>query len=301
MIFKLLFFFSSVLFASPIKVVTSTTDLAWAAREIGKENVEVVSLLNGTENPHFVDTVPDFILKVADAKVVCIIGLELEIGWMPKVLSKSGNAGVQPGGVGYCETGNGAQILEKPQGQIDRSMGDVHPFGNPHFWLSPIALTEGAKEILSALIRVDPAHKGSYEKNYSAWKKESLRRTSELKAKLQKAIGKNDAPKVIEYHREFSYFWDVYGLKSLGSIEEKPGLNPSAGRIAEISKIAKSAGVKVAFAGEYAPKKTLDRFTELSGVKVASFPTSIQPEGKIKDYWQLQELWVNEIIQRIQK
>src|SRR5262245_7336772 len=106
MIFLLTYVLTPLLSEAKIRVITTVPDLAWAARKIGGENVDVSPLLNGTENPHYVDTVPDFIRQVADAQVVCIVGLQLEIGWMPKVLSRSGNARVQPGGAGYCETAN---------------------------------------------------------------------------------------------------------------------------------------------------------------------------------------------------
>lgn len=281
---------------SKIKVVTTTTDLAWAVREIGGDLVEVNSLLTGTENPHFVDTVPEFIRLVGEAQIVCIIGMDLEVGWIPKVLSRSGNGQVQPGGKGYCDTGSAITALEKPTGPIDRSMGDIHPAGNPHFWLNPKALGEAAGPIRDALIRVDPARLNVYTKNHKALVKTLEELLFKNRAKLAAALSKIAGPAVIEYHKEFTYLFDAYGIKSFGSIEEKPGIPPSAGRIAEVALTAKAAGVRLAIGGEFAPRKTLGRFAELSGIKSEQLPTSTQPNGKAKSYPELQNLLVNTIL-----
>lgn len=272
------------------KVVTSTTDLAWAVREIGGEHVEVNSLLKGHENPHYVDALPEFIRLTADAQVVCLVGLDLEVGWMPKVLSRSGNAQVQPGGKGYCEVGKAIHVLEKPTGNVDRSMGDVHPGGNPHFWLSPTHLGQAAQEITQVLIAVDPAH----GPDYRAGLQKITHKLSEIQASIEKkikaALGNTAAGVVlIEYHKEFSYFLNVYGLKSLGSIEEKPGVAPSAGRLAEIAQSAKQAGIKFVLAAETAPKKTLERFSELSGIPFVVVPMSLQPGKGLSDFAVYQE------------
>lgn len=276
-----------------VKVVTTTPDLAWAARRVGGDKVEVVSLLNGTEDPHHVDTVPSFIVKVADADVVCVVGLELEIGWIPKVLSRSGNSKVQPGGPGYCETGKAVSVLEKPEGNIDRSMGDVHPGGNPHFWLSPKGLSEAASEIRDTLVRVDPASKEAYQKNYSALSKE----LSEILKAGQTKLKALKRP-IMEYHKEFSYFIHAYRLKSLGSLEEKPGVPPSAGRIAKVSIDAKNSKAAILLAGKYAPEKVLNRFQEASGVPVLVVSTSLEPDSGLKEYADFQNRLIDGILKK---
>ncbi len=284
---------------APQKVVTTLTDLAWAARVIGKKHVEVTALLSGSENPHYVDTIPDFIRLVADASVVCIAGLDLEIGWMPKVLSRSGNAQVQPGGKGYCDTGSGVSVLDRPTGKVDRSMGDIHPMGNPHFWLSPKWLLEASTVIRDTLIKIDPAHTADYQNGYRelSEKLEALIATN--REKLNKAFPKRQGPVVMEYHKEFSYFFDVYSLNSMGSIEEKPGVPPSAGRIAEVALAAKSAGIKVALCGEYAPEKTMRRFKEISGIPYARLQTALHSSGGIGDYIDLQNHLVDTVVKSL--
>lgn len=261
-----------------LKVVTSTTDLAWAVKQIGGAAVEVKPLLRGQENPHYVDTIPDFIRQVADADVVCVVGLDLEIGWMPKVLTRSGNAKVQPGGPGYCETGKRITVMDKPAGPVDRSMGDVHPAGNPHFWLAPLPLVEAAQEIVAVLSKVDPAHQADYQKGYQAWQEKMTAFYAEQKKRLRAALPPG-APLVLEYHKEFTYLLQAYDLKSVGSLEEKPGVAPSAGRIAEVATNAKAQNVRVLLAARYSPKATVEKFEEISGVPALRVATSVPADA----------------------
>ena len=278
--------FSALQAQATLHVVTTTQDLAWVAREIGGARVEVQSLLQGSENPHYANATPEFIRRAANADVLCAVGLELEVGWLPKVLARSGNAKVQPGGSGFCEAGKVVETLEKPSSPITRAMGDVHPQGNPHFWLSPVALSQAAGEIGQALTRADPSGEKVYTEGLKNLKSKLEKMLEENRKKI--AIFLKENHPLIEYHREFVYFTHAYGLRSIGSIEEKPGVPPSAGRIAQIARESKDAGVRLALAAPYAPQGVLQRFQEISGVPTVLVPTSIQPQGGPKDYPELQ-------------
>ncbi len=282
--------------AAPIKVVTSTTDLAWVAKQIGLEHVEVTALLKGTENPHFVDAVPDYIRLAAEANVVCQVGLDLEVGWMPKVLARSGNAAVQPGGKGFCEAGRGISVLEKPVGAIDRSMGDVHPSGNPHFWLGPDALIQSATVVRDTLVANDPAHAAAYKAGFDTMKQTVEAVKARNAAKLKVALAGHQGAALIEYHKEFTYFLQSFGLTSLGSIEEKPGVTPSAGRLADMASSAKGAGLKFILAGDTAPRRTISKFAELSGLPVVIVPLSVKTAGKPGTYPELIDYIVDQIV-----
>ncbi len=266
------------------KVVTTTPDLAWAARTIGGDLVEVKSLLSGREDPHYVDAVPEFIRLVADADVVCQVGLGLEIGWLPKVLEKSGQAKVQPGGTGFCDLGKKAKVIEVPTGSVDRSMGDTHPHGNPHYWLGPETFWHAAKEILEVLTAVDSANAQVYLRNYNDEKSKILN-LKETIGKQLTSFSQTRTPLFIQYHREFSYFFQEFNLNSLGAIEEKPGVMPSAGRIASISMKAKSSGVRLALVKPNDPRGTVNKFSELSSVSVITFNPSLVT-GENEDYHQ---------------
>ncbi len=211
-----LLLFSSVTFAR-VNLVTTTTDLAWAAREIGGKHVKVKALLTGSENVHYVDVVPSYVLAASNADIVCIVGLDLEIGWIGKVLQKSGNSQVQPGGKGYCETGKKIVSLNKPTGKIDRSMGDIHSSGNPHFWLSPIRFAQGAEAILDALVGIDQENAEYYLQNNESFKLKMSQLHKDMKNRLDKILPTKDLS-FIQYHTDFSYFLDAYGIKSFGSI-----------------------------------------------------------------------------------
>ncbi len=280
----LLSFFATSLWSAPLKVVTSTTDLAWAVKEIGGDLVEVRSLLKGHENPHYADATPEFIRLVADAKLVVSVGLELEVGWIPKVLSRSGNAQVQPGAKGYVEVAKGVHILDKPTGGVDRSMGDVHPGGNPHFWLSPTHFAQAAGEIAQGLMGVDPSNVAQYSEGLKRIRHKFAEIQADAEKKLRPVLATKGNNVVIEYHKEFTYFTSVYGLQNFGSVEEKPGVLPSAGRLAEVATAAKGAGVRIVLAAETAPKKTLERFTELSGIPAVIISMSMQPSKNVTDY-----------------
>ncbi len=286
-----------------VQVVTTIPELAWAAAEIGGSRVEARALLAGTENPHFVDAVPEFTRLVAEAQVVCLVGLDLEVGYMPPVLARSGNADVQPGGKGYCEVGKGVEVLEKPTGPVDRSMGDVHPAGNPHFWLSPKALAAAGREIAAALERVDANHASHYRLGLETFARRLDKLSTEVAITLAPVLAAQgaagDRPVVVEYHKEFAYFFAQYGIRSAGSIEEKPGVPPSAGRLVEVSLAAKSGGVRVALAAEDNPVKTVAKFREISGLPVIVVPTMIQASGKLKTYPELQAHIAAEIVRAL--
>jgi zinc/manganese transport system substrate-binding protein len=284
----LLLMLPSAAIAKPLQILTTLPELAEIAKDIGGAEVEAHSLLKGTEDPHFIDAVPSFIRQVADADGVCIVGLSLEIGWIPKILDKSANASVQPGGKGYCEAGPLVHVLDKPTGPIDRSMGDVHPEGNPHFYLSPIALKEAAPALKDLLVRLRPGKTKEFEQGLKVFQKRMDSLYHRIDQKLA-ILRKTDAA-FIEYHKEFTYFFNVYKLKSAGSIEEKPGVPPSAARLAQVAALAKQAGVRLAIGAPQSPEKQLRKFKELSGIAYEKLPDMVQVEdSSINTIEKLQE------------
>lgn len=265
-------------YAAKLKVVTTLPDLAHVVEAIGGDEVEVTSLLKGPEDPHFVDAVPEFIRLTSRADIVCQVGLGLESGWIPKVLSKSGNAKVQRGGAGFCEAGRSVKVIDVPTGAVDRSMGDIHPEGNPHYYLSPISLAESGEEIANVLSAAKPASAEKFAKGLEAFRKSMQDTQNKMSAKLKAGLSGKKLL-AMEYHKEFAYFFKAYQIPTFGTIEEKPGVPPSAGRLAQIGLDAKKAGVTVALAAQHAPDRSLQKFTELSGVPVKKVPVSAGREG----------------------
>jgi len=279
-----------------LKLFTTLPDLAFLAAQVAGDRADVEALLSGTENPHFVDARPDLIRKAAGADIVCAVGLELEAGWLPRVLQKSGNAKIQTGGAGFCELARSVTILQRPTGPVDRSMGDVHPGGNPHFWISPLALAESGKALLQVLEKNDPEGKTTYEKNLADFQERMNRLVNELRPGVTAALKKAAVSKpVIEYHQEFVYLFSLYGIESYGSIEERPGVPPSAQRLGQVALQSKAAKVVFALSAPYAPLSLIHKFTELSGIPHATVATSTRRE-QFKDYEKLHREVVETLI-----
>lgn len=281
---------TSLFAEAKIKVVTTLPDIAELVAEIGAQEVEVQSLLQGSEDPHYADARPDYILKVNRADAVCMIGMDLESGWLTKVLAKSGNKKVQEGGTGFCVLGNAIKALDIPVGMLNRSLGDIHAHGNPHFNLSPLKMAEAGSEIVRVLSTIKPDKASFFQKNHESFRL----RMSELQNTLAKNL---TSKKVMEYHKEFTYFFHAYNLETMGSLEEKPGMPPSAARIGLAAKIAKENKVVVLFATPSAPHKVLERFQELSGVPVVIVPAYVQTASKFpaKSIADLQNLLVKSV------
>ena len=280
-----------------INIITTTTDLKWLSEKIGGDKVKVESLLNGTEDPHYMDAMPHFIAKVANANMFCLIGLDLEVGWAPKVLSRSGNKDVQMGGKGYCETGRTIKALNIPTGRIDRSQGDVHPQGNPHYHLGPDALAQGAETILNTLINIDAKNAEFYLTNFDKLKLD----LKKLKEKIQKILTPVKNINIMEYHREFTYFLKEFGLNNIGAIEAVPGVPPSAGRLARVSIQAKQSKVAIALATTASPKGLTNKFMEMSQIPVSRLPLSIVKNGSPSNYDELLTQIATSIVKKAKK
>ncbi len=270
MISSLLFLLTPAALAA-VNVVASTPDVAWLVQRVAGDNAKVQVLAPPGASYHHVEARPDYALKVARADVLCRIGLELEDPWLNKVVEKAANGKVMDGSAGDCVLGRKVDVGQKPTGAVDRSMGDVHPSGNPHFWLSPVAMAAAVKEVEERLSQVDAGNASTYAANRAAVEKELLGLEKSLKEKLKPAAGRA----FFEYHKDFFYFFRDYGLVSLGSIEEIPGVAPSAARLGTVAKTAKAEKAALALAAKHDPAAQLEKFRELSGVSYVQVPTSV--------------------------
>lgn len=255
-----------------LRVTVTLPEFAEMAQTIGGDAVTVTALLKGIEDPHMIDTTPALVLKLMKSDLVVSAGLGLESAWLNRALSKTGRPAIQRGGPGNVELGGFIEVLERPQGSVDRSHGDVHSEGNPHFNLSPKALAQASLGLEKALSLLRPETKVQFE----AGRKKFVAEMDDIEKSTREILkGRASNRLVLEYHREFVYFFSLYGLTSAGSIEEKPGLSPSAGRLAEVAKSAKSRNVTIALGGTFAPRQHMRRFSELSGIPFAIVPTMV--------------------------
>src|ERR1051326_41655 len=157
--------------ASKLNVITATQDLAALAAEVGGDRITVEAIAKGYQDPHFVEPKPSFLLKLTKADLLIVVGLQLEIGWLPPLITQSRNAKVQVSGKGYLDASNYAQILEKPTGQVTRAMGDVHPLGNPHYWLDPDNGRRIAKAIADKMSELQPSDGAYFAQRYADFDK----------------------------------------------------------------------------------------------------------------------------------
>ena len=278
--------------AAGLKVVTTTEDLAALAREVGGDKVTVTALAKGYQDPHFVDPKPSFILEVNRADLLIAVGRELEIGWLPSLVNSARNAKVQPGGNGYLDASLTVKILELPSGQITRAMGDVHPQGNPHYWLDPGNGRRMALAIKDKLSQLDPANKAAFESRYADFDK----RLAAAEKKWDAAMAPYKGTKIVTYHRSWPNFMDRFGLDVMGYVEPKPGIPPSPSHTIELIGEMKAQGVKLIVVEPYFDLKTPLAITNQVGGKVLVLAPSVGGQKEATDYIQLFEYNVNLIV-----
>lgn len=218
-----------LVFAQQIRVVATFPDLADITRQIGKELVTVESLASGVEDPHGVPVKPSFVPRLNRADVLVLTGLDDEHSWVPALLEVASNPKILPGQPGYIDCSVGVPVLDAPT-RIDRAEGDLHPKGNPHFMLDPVSAKIAAQNIASGLARNFPQHQQVFDKNLKTY----LAELDSWIARWEKMAAPLKDIKYVEYHPQWVYFANRYGMKRVGSIEIKPGIEPTPNHIVEL-------------------------------------------------------------------
>jgi ABC-type metal ion transport system, periplasmic component/surface adhesin len=266
-----------------INVVTSTEDLSSIVKEVGGDKVAVESLAKGYQDPHFVEAKPSFILKLNRADLLVAVGRELEIGWLPPLITQSRNAKIQPGSAGYLDASLTAKILEIPTGQITRAMGDVHPLGNPHYWLDPDNGRRIAQEVQNKLTELSRGDAAYFAQRYADFD----RRLSEATKRWQATMAPYKGVKVVTYHRSWPNFADAFGLDVIGYVEPKPGIPPSPAHTLDLEQEMKRQNVKVVLVEPYFDLKTPNAIGRDTGAKVLVMPPSVGGVKEVPDYFKL--------------
>jgi ABC-type Zn uptake system ZnuABC Zn-binding protein ZnuA len=261
-------------------VITTTEDLAALAREVGGDRIKVDSIAHGYQDPHFVEAKPSFILKLHSADLLIAVGRELEIGWLPPLLQQCRNPKVQPGSEGYLDASLTAKILEVPTGQVTRAMGDVHPQGNPHYWLDPDNGRRIAAAIRDKLSALDPADAATFAQRYTDFD----RRLLEAEKRWDAALSPHKGLKVVTYHRSWPNFCERFGLDVIGYVEPKPGIPPSPSHTLELMADMKRQAVKIVMVEPYFDLKTPASIGRETGAKVLVMAPSVGGEKDITDY-----------------
>src|SRR3954471_4250273 len=224
------FAFTTAAEAKKLNVITSTTDLAALAQEVGGDKIDVESIAKGYQDPHFVEAKPSFLLKLRHADLLISVGLQLEIGWLPPLITQSGNPNIQPGGNGNLDASQFAEVVDQPTGPVSRAQGDVHPLGNPHYWLDPDNGRRVAKGIAGKLAALDPADRAYFDQRFADFDKRLTAAQKNWDEMMRPYRGR----KVIGFHRSFSNFSKHFGIQVVGYIEPRPGIPPTPQHTLEI-------------------------------------------------------------------
>jgi ABC-type Zn uptake system ZnuABC Zn-binding protein ZnuA len=263
-----------------LNVVTTTEDLAAIAREVGGDKIKVESLSRGYQDPHFVEAKPSFVIKIHSADLLIAVGRELEIGWLPPLVNQARNPKVQPGGPGYLDASAGVKILEIPTGQLTRAMGDVHPQGNPHYWLDPDNGLIIAKAIQAKLSALSPADTAAFAQNEAAFAK----RLAEAQKRWDAQMAPYKGARIVTYHRSWPNFVDRFGLDVIGYVEPRPGIPPSPSHTLDLINDMKAKSVKIILVEPYFDLKTPNSVARETGAKVLVMAPSVGAEKEITDY-----------------
>ena len=282
--------------AGKLRVVTSTTDLASLASEVGGDRIEVQAIAKGYQDPHFVEAKPSFLLLLRKADLLISVGLQLEIGWLPPLVTQCGNPKIQPGASGYIEAAQFADILEIPAGQITRAMGDVHPLGNPHYWLDPRNGLRIARGIQQKLAQMKPEDAAYFEQRFQNFSQ----RMGEAEKRWDEQMKPYRGRKVVTYHRSWPNLVKRFGLDVVGYVEPKPGIPPSPGHIVELMRMMKRDNVKLILVEPYFDLKTPNSVARETGAQVVVLLPSVGGEKEVTDYFKLFDYDVNLLLRALQ-
>jgi zinc/manganese transport system substrate-binding protein len=249
--------------ADKVRVVTTTTDLKALAEAVGGDLVEVDALARGNQNAHDLEVRPSLMVKVRRADVLVINGLELD-QWAEVVVQGANNPKVIPGAPGRVDASAGILVLEVPRTRVDRSMGDVHPVGNPHYTVDPGMGPYITANILEGLVRVAPQHRAAFERN----REQFLARLDQAMAKWTAELAPYKGTKVIVDHNMWPYFLTRFGLVQAGSVEERPGIPATPTHLTKLIASMKDDKIKVILAVPWADHKLAERIAQEAGAKV---------------------------------
>ena len=269
--------------AKKLMVVTSTTDMAALTQEVGGDRIEVESIAKGYQDPHFVEAKPSFLLKLRRADLLIHVGLQLEIGWLPPLITQSGNPRIQMGAQGNLDASRFAEILEIPQGTVTRAEGDVHPFGNPHYWLDPDNGRRIARGIANKLADLDPGNSAVFQQRFQDFDKRLSAAEQKWDADMKPWRGR----KVVTYHRSFTNFAKHFGLEVIEYVEPRPGIPPTPGHTIEVIQLMKRENCKVVLVEPYFDLKTPQSIGREAGAQVVVYLPSVGGEKQVTNYIEL--------------
>jgi ABC-type Zn uptake system ZnuABC Zn-binding protein ZnuA len=275
-----------------INILTTTEDLRSIAEAIGGDKVKVDSLGKGYQDPHFIQAKPSFMIKAKNADLFIRLGLEMEIGYEDLIIDGSRNSKIRIGNPGHLDASEGVGLLEVPTTtKVDRSMGDVHPMGNPHYWLDPENAKIVALNIANRLSELSPGNAAYFQENLAAFDKKMDEKMAQWQKKMEPFKGR----KIAIYHRSWPYFVDRFGLVVACELEPKPGIPPSPAHLKEVIDIMKRDKVGVILMEVFYDEKPAQFVANQTGAKVIVVPNSVGGTKEAKDYFGLMDTIVNKL------
>jgi zinc/manganese transport system substrate-binding protein len=284
---------TGLVFAQQIRVVATWPALADITRQVGKELVNVDTLATGVEDPHGVPMKPSFVPRLNRADVLVLIGLDDELSWLPGLLEVASNPKILPGQPGYIDCSVGVPVAEAPR-VLDRSEGDLHPKGNPHYLLDPVYTKIAAQNVANGLSRNFPRHQAAFEKNLKAY----IAELESWIARWEKMAAPLKGVKFVEYHQEWVYFANRFGLKRIGSVEIKPGIEPTPNHIVNLAQQIKQEKVPVLLYGAQNPRIPQQLSNE-TGIKVLRLYSSSGGRPETDSYIKWIDYTVRTLVQSV--
>ncbi len=270
-----------------VNVVATLPFIGSIAKEIGKDKVDVANLVKPSQDPHFAEAKPSMILAVRKADIIMYNGLDLEIGYLPRIIESSNNPKIQPGKIGNFDCSQFVSVIEKPT-SVDRSMGDMHPLGNPHYLFSPKNILKVAEGISTALSELDGGNAAFYRSNFQTFRGRLLEKQKQWTSKHLK--GK----KFVAYHRLFEYLAHEFGFQIIAYVEPKPGIPPSAGYLTELVELIKRSKPDAILATEANGKRESEALGQKTGTKVVILSHDVGNPGA-SDWFSLMDTVINSL------
>src|SRR5712691_11201500 len=277
---------SSVVVALPataaLNVFACEQEWAALAQELAGDKASVYSATNALQDVHKVEARPSLIARIRSADLLICSGSELEIGWLPLLLTQSGNARIQPGSAGYLEASQFVPKLEIPK-VVDRALGDVHPSGNPHVHLDPRNIAKVAEVLAERLVQLDPADADAFKARANSFRE----RWRAAMSRWEKEAARLKGVPVVVYHKDMSYFINWAGMREAGSLEPKPGLPPTPAHLAELVERMKREPAKVIVYSAYNSPRAAEFLSERAGIPAVMLPFTVGGTDKARDLFGL--------------
>jgi ABC-type metal ion transport system, periplasmic component/surface adhesin len=272
--------------AQPVPVVTTTTDIAAIVKAIGGDHVAVESIAKGYQDPHFVEAKPSFVRVVNRARMLFNVGLELEVGWLPLLIQGARNPSLM-----VVDLSQGVSVLEKPSGPVSRAQGDVHPLGNPHYWLDPRNGVIMARRIAQQLKTIEPGDSAYFDQNFTAFESDLTNRRKRWEEQMAPFRG----AELVTYHKEWEYLIKWLSLNVLGYVEDKPGIPPTPRHLEELVQTMQQRKVKALLASNYTNPNVPKSIADKTSAKLVMLASSVGGEESIRNYGDLFEAIVGKL------